>query len=251
MDPDMVRQQEEAEAAARLRAAQPKLTIPPLAHVEPPASPTPPLFLEQVVAPPPAPPSQRTVKERKEHSAAVKSAPEAAPKPAVETPLIEEHITIFAPIEQPASPVRQAMTQAARIGGWSAALYCTALTGAGIAGGIMAGVKLQLVALQSIGIGATAGFAFGWLGAAGLLRRQGLAAGKAYRVTFLAAVLALLIELGALYFANGLAAAPPSGDPADANTIFAEIISAGGLLAYLFALIRIRFGVRRRAPADG
>lgn len=276
MDPDMVRQQEEAEAAARLQAAQQPSLVPPLVHPGAPEPKEPLLFLERAqptepvratraeldyMVPPQSgeaaletglPPAPKPVVQKEQmRTAAETSAPVAMPPTAPERfsakPVLENDArqpTVSAPAElqtaviPPSAPHDAAALSprpdARRVGGWSAAFFCAVLTGAGIAGGIFAGVQLQLAVPQGVAIGALAGFILGWLSAAGRLWSQGISFGRAVRAPLTATLFVLLAELCALAVANTL----PSGD------FSAAIPTVGIIIAYTFALIGVRANIR-------
>jgi hypothetical protein len=197
MDPDMVRQQEEAEAASRILSSQPQ----------------PPLILQR------------------------------SPQPEmIHAPM--EAFSLFP--EPPCNTPQRVPTLTAKHSVSLAALYNTVLTGAGLAGGIMTGVKLQLVVLQSLGIQAAAGLVLGGQWTATYLRRRGVPAGSAYRASLSTTAMVLACELTTLALAHRYSAAPPTGNPADATAIYALTMGGGALVAFSLAFIGLRKVLRRK-----
>lgn len=314
MDPDMVRQQEEAEQAARLRAAQPQppaqplmreIPVPgePLAFLDPPfaASRAQPTRAElnrmapaeavhtkaphvETAEPGPAPavperfPKRWTPVFRKEarqnraselrsdsvgtekalepmiaqvaiadaaNVAPTDSAPVAPfsmPVPSVETPPIAM---------PPVRPVPPAQLPARHMSAWGdAALLCTVLTGGGIVGGIAVAAKAQLLGASdhtsftqllvanSVIIGAAAGFFLGWLGAALKLRMHGISMRSALGVSLLPTIFVLISEASAAHVADTM----PSAE------LYAAVIVAGGVIAFVLAFIGIGAGAAQRPP---
>ena len=186
MDPDMVRQQEEEEAAARLRGA---------------------VMARASTAQPENPFARR-----------------ADPRDALEPPKT-------AP-------------------GWGAALRASFLslvvTALALIAGIMLGVKLGLVAWQSLAIGAVAGYLLGWQSAvAALRRRYQLSVGKAFRAPIVPTALILL----ALVLSMATAALFTDISPTALSDSFLPsywiTVGVGALVGFILAAIRLHGNLRR------
>src|SRR5258708_4224478 len=76
----------------------------------------------------------------------------------------------------PAPAAAPAAAAPKRSPGWGAAVqattYCVLFAILGLVGGIMLGVKLGLVSWQSLALGMSAGFLFGWRSAVAALRKR-------------------------------------------------------------------------------
>lgn len=195
MDPDMVRQQEEAEAESLLFGIQ-----------------TQPLCFQHSLR------------------------PENTPTP---TEALSSSIEIQRSISKPDIPPARHPPSVSL-----AAIYNAMLTAAGLAGGIMAGVKLQLVDFQSLGVQALSGFFLGGQGTATYLRRRGVAVGKAYRTSFSTTAMVLASEAATLTLAHRYSVEPLTGNPADANAIYALTLGGGALVSIFLAFIGLKSTLR-------
>lgn len=268
MDPDMVRQQEEAEREERLRAAQHPPLMPALAN---------PAMALDAVAPlaffdPPPRAIPHAPRAELEYMAETSDKAEEVllakgrvavadrPTPIQEAAIIRELVAELAP--SPPPPVMQDAAALAPIvtavvveeeeasssgglplppsgpviGAWGAALHCAVFASVGIAGGIAAGTKLQLLAEQGLAIGAAAGFMLGWLSAAITLRIQGLVLWRALAAPVFATIFVLISEVCALHIAWTL----PSAE------LCMTVLGAGGVVAYVLAWVGIRANVNMR-----
>jgi hypothetical protein len=192
MDPDMVRQQEEAEAASQLLGSQ----------------------------------LQPLILQRSSRPDVIHAPMEAFSSSEGSQWDISEPISISPPVKRPSVAL--------------AALYNTVLTGAGLAGGIMAGVKLQLVVLQSLGVQAVSGLVLGGQWTATYLRCRGVPVGKAYRTSLSTTAMVLASEAATLALAQRYSAEPLTGNPADAPAIYALTMGGGALVAFFVAFIGLR-----------
>lgn len=126
------------------------------------------------------------------------------------------------------------------------AASCVLGTTVGLVGGMMAGVKLQLVPWQGALIGASAGLLLGWrLGSLALIKRRALGRMQAYGAAFRAAFMIFLIMAAAMFVAphfTGAATGP--NQPLDAS-LFWRTVAGGAFFALLFGAAIIR-----RAFAD-
>lgn len=204
MDPDLVRQQAEEEAAS-LR----------LARAAPPLEPR----IEPVL--PMAP-------------AVVASSP--------------------APQASTADIYRTAMesTAIAATTGWrtaiSVAASCALGTVVGLFGGMMLGVKTQLVPLQGVLIGATSGLLLGWqLGA--LTLRQGASVGwfRAYRLGLRTTFLVLVIIGTAMFVVPHVVAPPGAPNAPFTIAVFWKSMAAGAGVALLLGAMAVRRALRASA----
>jgi hypothetical protein len=194
MDPDLVRQQEEEEAASRLRK---------FVTARPPSAPAP-------------------------HDALVLRAEPREP---------------FKAAAPAAAPVK-------RPPGWGAVLraaaYCLLFTVLGLVGGIMFGVKIGLVAWQSLALGMAAGFVFGWQSAVATLRkRYKLGFAQAYRAPLIPAVILLLSLVGGLAVILPLTGA--SRDAAHAGPLLTPwliSLGVGAAVGLTLALPKMRANLR-------
>jgi hypothetical protein len=203
MDPDLVRQQAEEEAASlRLARAAPHLET----RIEP--------ALPMAVAPI-APPGPQASAARH-----YQAAPES--------------------------------TAIAATTGWRTAIGVATSSTLGVAvglfGGMMLGVKLQLVPLQSVLIGAASGLLLGWqLGA--LTLRQGGPVGwwRAYRLGLRTTVLVLGVVGTAMFVAPYLLSPPKAPNAPFAIGLFWKSMAVGAGLALLLGAMVVRRALRNPA----
>jgi hypothetical protein len=138
--------------------------------------------------------------------------------------------------------------------GWRTALgiatSCVLGVTVGLVGGLMLGVKLQLVPSQGAVIGAAAGFLIAWqIGAAGLRRRATLSRWRAQGAGFRAAFLILVIMAAAMFVAPHYigAAAAPNG-PFEIG-LFWKSVAAGAMIALLLGGVVVRGALRHAVDA--
>jgi hypothetical protein len=203
MDPDLVRQQAEEEAASRIYARR---EPPPEVRIEP--------FL-----PMPGPTMAAAGRGRTRRPAGVyESGMQAA----------------------------TAMATAGWRIAFGIATSCVLGTTVGLVGGMMVGVKTQLVPWQGALIGASAGLLLGWrLGSLALIRRAGMARMQAYGAAFRAAFTIFLIMAASMFVAphfTGAVTVP--GGAFDIAQFWRTM--AGGAAASLL----LGAGVIRRALRD-
>jgi hypothetical protein len=199
MDPDLVRQQAEEEAASRLLSRR---ELPPEIRREPVL----PMGTPLTTAP-----------------ASMRAEPPAAPTPAL-APLVTA--------------------------GWRTAIgvatTCMIATAVGLVGGLMIGVKLQLVPWQSAAIGTSAALLLGWqLSALALMRRGRMVWWRAYRVGFRTAFLTLFVMAGAMFVAPhylGVGASAPNATFAIGT--FWKSVAAGAGLSILLGALMLRRAFR-------
>jgi Domain of unknown function (DUF4396) len=203
MDPDLVRQQAEEEAASRIHSRR---GMPPDVRIEP-------------ILPMPA--------------AMSVSRPQ---------PLRKRPASLYQSGAQAAVAVASAGWRMA----FGIAASCVLGTTVGLVGGMMLGVKLQLVPWQGALIGASAGLLLGWrLGSLALIKRRALGRMQAYGAAFRAALMIFLIMAAAMFVAphfTGAIAEP--NQPLDA-ALFWRAVAGGALIALLFGA-----AILRRAFAD-
>ena len=203
MDPDLVRQQAEEEAASRIHSRR----EPPPVRIEP--------FL-----PMPTPMIDSRASVRK-HSGTFHGGLEA--------------------------------TTAMVALGWRAAFgiaaSCVLGTTVGLVGGLMVGVKLQLVPWQGVLIGASAGMLLGWrLGSLALMKRAAMTPMQAYGGAFRAAFAIFLIMAAAMFIApNFTGAMIEPYQPLDI-TLFWRTVAGGAAVALLFGAALIRRTLRDADP---
>ncbi len=192
MDPDMVRQQEEAETATRQRGP-------------------------------------------------------AAARPAAQSPHGHNPFVLRADPRGGIRPPRPVRPKSAP--GWGAALrgsfFCLIITALALVAGIMIGVKIGLVAWQSLGIGIAAGFLLGWQSAvAALRRRYQLSLTRALRATIVPTALILF----ALVLAMATAALFMDISPTALSDSFLPsywiTVGIGGLIGFVLATIRMHGNLR-------
>ena len=119
-------------------------------------------------------------------------------------------------------------------------------TTVGLVGGMMAGVKLQLVPWQGALIGASAGLLLGWrVGSLALMKRAAFGRMQAYSSAFRAAFMIFLIMAAAMFVApHFTGAATRPNQPLDAS-LFWRTVAGGAFFALLFGS-----AIVRRALAD-
>lgn len=206
MDPDLVRQQAEEEAAHRLLSRR---DLPPDMRVEPVL------------------PMGRAAEAR---------------GPAWTT----------APVYQSSAETATATAFAAA--GWRTALgiaaSCVLGVTVGLVGGIMLGVKLQLVPGQGAMIGAAAGFVIGWQVVAGALVRHGsLTRWRAFGAGFRTALLILLIMAAAMFVApHYIGPHKAANVPFDIG-VFWKSVAAGAMVALILGGVVLRGAMRHAAVA--
>jgi hypothetical protein len=220
MDPDLVRQQEEEEAASR---TLPRKALSPQARGE---------RIEPLL---PMPGAQASARPAARFAAAVQASA---------APASMEAAGGLAVAPPPRTP------------GW-----VTALRGAvsvalgtllGLIGGVMLGVKLQLVPWQSAAIGTAAGLFLGWQLAALVLRRRGrMGRLQAQRRALLPALAAYLALAAAMFLAPYLAAAPGAAGLAPEMAAFWKAVGAGAAIAIILAGALLRRALRRGSPPPG
>jgi hypothetical protein len=211
MDPDMVRQQEEAEEEAR------RLTMNPAP-------------VAVAAAAPPSPPA---------------SAPRPAPRSEEpETVLTHVHIPGLPPVipvlrkkKRPAPPA----DTRSRIG-WSAALraslYALIMTGLGLLVGIPVGVQLGFSPIQSLAVGAALGFLLGWRSAFASLRaNKQISFGRAMLVSVSPALIVLAGLLAAFLIATHFTGATSNSMT---NLDFWIVVGSGALFTLLLSTARTR-----------
>jgi hypothetical protein len=134
------------------------------------------------------------------------------------------------------------------------AASCVLGTTVGLVGGMMAGVKMQLVPWQGALIGASAGLLLGWrLGSLALIKRRALGRMQAYGAAFRAAFMIFLIMAAAMFVApHFTGAAKGANQPLDAS-LFWRAVGGGALFALLFgaAIIRRAFADAELNSFDG
>jgi hypothetical protein len=207
MDPDMVRQQEEEEAAARLRA---------VIGAQAP-------FIR--------------AGDKEEDKFILRAEPrEPVPASAPAAPMVKA-----AKATRAASPVKPMPGWG---GALRATLLCILLTVVGLVGGIMVGVKLGLVSWQSLALGMAAGFLFGWQSAvASIRKRYGLGRIGALRAPLVPAVIVLLALVAALGLVLPFAGRAADG----ADTLFLPwliSLGVGAAAGLVLALPKMRSGLR-------
>jgi hypothetical protein len=134
--------------------------------------------------------------------------------------------------------------------GWGKAVNvatsCTIAVTLGLVGGLMLGVKMQLVAWQAVAIGASAGLALGWrLSSLALIRSLGLGRLRAYGAAFKMAFTILLLMALAMFVLPHFAGPQVGpGQPMDVMT-FWKSVAAGGLASIILGAAMLRRALRR------
>ena len=133
--------------------------------------------------------------------------------------------------------------------GWGAALRiaasCTLGTVVGFIGGIMLGVKLQLVSWQSASIGAAAGLFLGWLLASGLLMSRGdLGRIRAYRSAILPAFAIFLVLAAAMFLVPFLTTSAIGQSLGVDIGVFWKTLGGGAVIAVLLGAALMRRALR-------
>ncbi len=188
MDPDMVRQQEEAEAASRVRR--------------------------------PVMPSAQS--------------PAAA--------LREDLLALRVDFEEDNfEPAPLPVTRAGLGVVLRATFFCLMLTGSGLVGGIMLGVKLGLVAWQSLAIGSIAGLLLGWQAAAASLRGGSrVTFGQAFRAPLLPTLIILVALIASMAVAALFTDISPTAIAQGVLPSYWLIVAAGAVAGFILAAIRLR-----------
>lgn len=203
MDPDLVRQQAEEEAASRMLARR---TLTPDTRIEP-VLPMGSLLRETREAPQPAPSTYRAGVEA---AAAVISA------------------------------------------GWRTAVgiaaSCVLASTVGLVGGVMLGVKLQLVPSQGAAAGAAAGFLIGWqVTSTALVRQATMPRWRALGVGFRASLVSLTVMAGAVFVAPHYLGAPGAPTVPFEMGVFWKSVAAGAMIAIVLAGVVVRGALDRGA----
>ncbi len=158
MDPDLVRQQAEEEAASRILGRR---EPPPEVRIEP-----------------------------------------LLPMPGPRAALGPSHGRRQAGIYESGMQAATAVATAGWRIAFGIATSCVLGTTVGLVGGMMVGVKTQLVPWQGALIGASAGLLLGWrLGSLALIRRAGMARMQAYGAAFRAAFMIFLVMAASMFVA--------------------------------------------------
>ncbi len=136
--------------------------------------------------------------------------------------------------------------------GWRAAIgiatICVIATTFGLVGGLMLGVKLQLVPWQSAALGTSAGLLMGWqLSALAIRRSARLVWWRAYRVGFRTAFLVLFVMTGAMFVAPHFLASGAGANAAFAISTFWKSVGAGAGIAILLGAMMLRRAFRLAA----
>jgi hypothetical protein len=216
MDPDMVRQQEEAEEEARRLKLGPR----PVAAAMPTAS--------VIAATPPL--------------------AEPEPRPAPKT---EETETILAHVHMPGLPpvipIKRKKRAAppvdtrSRIGwflGLRASLYALILSGLGLLGGMTVANQFGMPAMQSLGVGVGLGFLLGWAAAFASMRAsRPIGFVWAVLISICPALIVLAVMIVALLIAQN---AVGQGANAMADGKFWIIAGSGALLALIVSTLQTR-----------
>jgi hypothetical protein len=200
MDPDLVRQQAEEEAASRIHSRR---EPPPAVRIEP-------------ILPMPIP--HRRGSHRGYESGAYHGGMRAA----------------------------AAATRAGWRMAFGIATSCVLGTTVGLVGGMMLGVKLQLVPWQGALIGASAGLLLGWrLGSLALMKRAAMGRMQAYGAAFRSAFMIFLIMAAAMFAAPHFTGAVTGPNQSIDASLFWRTVASGAVIALLFGAAIIR-----RALAD-
>ncbi len=124
-------------------------------------------------------------------------------------------------------------------------------TTVGLVGGIMVGVKLQLVPWQGAAIGATAGFVIGWqVVSVALIRRGGLTRFRALSAGFRGAVVVLVIMASAMFVAPHYIGAPVAPNAPFEIGVFWKSVAAGAMVAIILSGVVMRSALRHAVAAD-
>jgi hypothetical protein len=133
--------------------------------------------------------------------------------------------------------------------GWGAALGIAASatlgTMVGIIGGMMLGVKLQLVPLQTVLIGTGAGLALGWqVGAFALVQRSGLGWWRAYSVGLRVVLVVFVVLAAAMFVLPHFAGSVPAPNAGFDIAVFWKSVAAGAAVALILGALAIRRALR-------
>ncbi len=136
--------------------------------------------------------------------------------------------------------------------GWGAAVGIAASatlgTIVGIVGGMMLGVKLQLVPLQTVLIGATAGLVLGWqVGALALIQRAGVTWWRAYGVAIRAVFVIVFVLAVAMFVAPHFIGAPLAPNAPFDIAVFWKSVAAGAAIAVILGAIALHRALRLTA----
>jgi hypothetical protein len=153
------------------------------------------------------------------------------------------------PRELPKAPA-PAAARPKRPPGWGAALqatlYCTVFAILGLIGGIMLGVKLGLVSWQSLALGMSAGFLFGWRSAVAALRRRYTTGfTRAYRASLVPALIIQLSLVGGLAIILPFAGASlETAHTSQLLTPWLISLGIGATVGFVLALPKMRGNLR-------
>lgn len=151
------------------------------------------------------------------------------------------------PARHPVSTLQSGMQAATAVAtaGWRMAFgiaaSCVLGTTVGLVGGMMAGVKMQLVPWQGALVGASAGLLLGWrLGSLALIRRAGMARMQAYGAAFRAAFMIFLIMAAAMFVAPHLTGAVTAPNQLSDISLFWRTVAGGAGIALMFGAAILR-----------
>jgi hypothetical protein len=217
MDPDMVRQQEEAEEEARRlkrSVATPKVTAPVLAEPDPTEE------AEEYVGP-------------------------LQPEPETETVLIHSHAPGLPPVLPIRRRRRKPAVEARERVGWLAAmrvsLYGLIMAGLGLLGGIMIGVKLGWSPAQSLGTGAGLGFVLAWQSAFVSLRaNRDVSFLRAILLGVCPALILILTLIVAMVAGSHITGIKPDAISNVQLRDFWMIVASGGAVGLLLSTLQTR-----------
>jgi hypothetical protein len=157
----------------------------------------------------------------------------------------------------PGELYRAGMDAAATVvaAGWRTALgiaaSCVLGTTVGLVGGIMVGVKLQLVPWQGAAIGAAAGFVIGWqVASVALVKRGGLGHWRAASAGFRATLLVLIIMAAAMFVLPHFIGAPVAPNAPFDIAVFWKSVAAGAMVAIILGGVVMRGALRQAIAAD-
>jgi hypothetical protein len=205
MDPDMVRQQAEEEAASRIHARRPP---PPDRRIEP--------VLPMGIAMQPR----------------------------------------MAPRQGDVYPASVAAAPAIVTAGWRTALgiaaTCVLGTTVGLIGGVMVGVKLQLVPWQGAAIGAAAGFVIAsQVTAVALIQRGKLGRWRATGAGLRSSLVVLAIMAPAMFVLPHFIGAPVAPNAPFEIGLFWKSVAAGAMVALVVGGVVLRGALRQGMAAEG
>lgn len=205
MDPDMVRQQAEEEAASRIHARRPP---PPDRRIEPVL------------------PMGTTMQPR------------------------------MAPRHDEIDPASVKAASAMVTAGWRTAIgiaaSCVLGTTVGLIGGVMVGVKLQLVPWQGAAIGAAAGFFIASkVTSVALIQRGGLGRWRAIGAGFRTSLVVLVIMVPAMFVLPHFIGAPVAPNAAFEIGLFWKSVAAGAMVALVLGGVSLRGALRQGMAVEG